>query len=83
VTQVVGQHRHAGPGIDAGVVPVDQGPHGETVAVMRNSALETLCGRLGYVPCREVSAGRSGGARIAVRIIPAKHHLVHCSTEQG
>ena len=28
-----------------------------------------LCGRLGYVPCRDVSAGRGGGARVAVRII--------------
>ena len=30
---------------------------------------EALCGRLGYAPCRDVSAGRGGGARVAVRII--------------
>ena len=28
-----------------------------------------LCGRLGYVPCRGVSAAGGGGARVAVRII--------------
>ena len=42
---------------------------GESVPLMRNSALEALCGRLGYAPCRDVSAGRGGGARVAVRII--------------
>ena len=46
-----------------------QGGAGERVPLMRNSALAALCGRLVYAPCRDVSAGRGGGARVAVRII--------------
>ena len=34
-----------------------------------NPRPEALCGQLGYAPGRDVSAGRGGGARVAVRII--------------
>ena len=43
---------------------------------------EALGGRLGYAPCRGISAARSGGARVAVRIMlhrvlaSAKNHRV-------
>src|ERR1700729_1677370 len=83
VTQIRREPRRERADVLAGAVPPDQGVHGKAVAVMRNSALAALCGRLGYVPCRDVSAGRGGGSRVAVRIILLGLGLAAQRVEQG
>ena len=71
MAEIGGQYRHPWPNVEAAEMPIEQGVHGEAVAVMGNSPLAALGGRWGYAPCRVVVPGEGRVGRLFVRIILA------------